>query len=100
MVFDEIDSGLSGVTARKVAVKMHEMAKKVQVLAITHLANVAAISDTQLFISKDEINGRTSTSIKELSYDERIEVIAMMLSGLELSQVFLETAKEMIDAYR
>lgn len=100
MVFDEIDSGLSGVTARKVAVKMHEMAKKVQVLAITHLANVAAISDTQLFISKEELNGRTYTSIKELSYNERIEVIAMMLSGLELSQVFLDTAKQMIDAYR
>ena len=100
MVFDEIDSGISGVTARKIAKKMHEIAEYTQVLAITHLPQVASISDTHLYISKDEISGRTKTNVKVLSYDERITEIGIMLSGLELSPSILQTAKSMIDSFR
>ena len=100
MVFDEIDSGVSGVTARKIAKKMHDISKNVQVLAITHLAQVAAISDTQLYISKLEENKRTKTIVKELSYEDRITEIAIMLSGLELSPGILHTAKTMLDSFR
>ena len=100
MVFDEIDSGVSGVTARKIAKKMHDISKNVQVLAITHLAQVAAISDTQLYISKLEENKRTKTIVKELSYEDRITEIAIMLSGLELSPGIIETAKTMLDSFR
>ena len=100
MVFDEIDSGVSGVTARKIAMKMHEVAKHTQVLAITHLPQVAAIADRQLYILKEEENKRTKTLVKELSYDERITEIAIMLSGLELSEGILQTAKMMLDSFK
>ena len=100
MIFDEIDSGVSGVTARKIAMKMHEISKVTQVLAITHLAQVAAISDTQLYISKEEESNRTKTVVKELSYDERITEIAIMLSGMELSSGILETAKTLLDSFK
>ena len=100
MVFDEIDSGVSGITARKIAMKMHEVAKETQVLAITHLPQVAAIADRQLYILKEEENNRTKTLVKELSYDERITEIAIMLSGLELSEGILQTAKMMLDYFK
>jgi DNA repair protein RecN (Recombination protein N) len=99
MVFDEIDSGVSGVTARKIAAKMREISQSVQVLAITHLPQVAAIAHRHLFISKNEKNNRTKTVVEELSYERRITEIAVMLSGLELSPSILETAKSMIDSY-
>ena len=99
MIFDEIDSGVSGVTARKIAMKMHEISKNTQVLAITHLAQVAAISDTQLYISKEEESNRTRTVVKELSYEERITEIAIMLSGMELSSGILQTAKALLDSF-
>ncbi len=100
MVFDEIDSGVSGVTARKIATKMREISKDTQVLAITHLAQVAAIANTQLYIAKEEESNRTKTVVKELSYDERITEIAIMLSGLELSSGILQTAKTLLDSFK
>ena len=99
MIFDEIDSGVSGVTARKIAKKMKEIASTTQVLAITHLPQVAAIANRQLYISKEEENNRTKTLVKELSYEERITEIAVMLSGLELSEGILQTAKMMLDSF-
>ena len=100
MIFDEIDSGVSGVTARKIANKMKEISQETQVLAITHLPQVAAIADTQLYILKEEENKRTKTVVKELSYEERITEIAIMLSGLELSEGILQTAKMMLDSFK
>ena len=100
MIFDEIDSGVSGVTARKIAKKMHEISQTTQVLAITHLAQVAAIADTQLYILKEEENKRTKTIVKELAYEDRITEIAIMLSGLELSEGILQTAKMMLDSFK
>ena len=79
---------------------MHDISLSTQVLAITHLPQVASISDTHLYISKDEIDGRTKTSVKALSYDERITEIGIMLSGLELSPSILQTAKSMIDSFK
>ena len=100
MIFDEIDSGVSGLTARKIAIKMREISQNTQVLAITHIPQVAAIANTQLYIQKEEENNRTRTLVKELSYDERITEIAIMLSGMELSPGILETAKMMLDSFK
>ena len=97
MVFDEIDSGVSGLTARKIAAKMHEISKTTQILAITHLAQVASISDNHLFISKEEIDGRTKTNIELLEGQRRIEEIAIMLSGLELSVEVIDAAKALLE---
>ena len=97
MVFDEIDSGVSGVTALKIAKKMKDISKTIQVLAITHLASVAGIGDNHMFISKEEINGRTVTNVKLLDYDERVKEIATMINGDKISVYALEYAKELLN---
>lgn len=97
MVFDEIDSGVSGVTALKIAKKMKDISKNIQVLAITHLASVAGIGDNHMFISKEEINGRTVTNVKLIDYDERVKEIATMINGDKISVYALEYAKELLN---
>ncbi len=97
MVFDEIDSGISGSTAVKISQKMKQISKYTQVLCITHLPQVAAIGDNHLFIFKEEENGRTKTNIEKLSIDRRIEEIAIMIGGNKISKYALEHAKELIE---
>lgn len=97
MVFDEIDTGVSGATAKKIAFKMHEISKYVQVLCITHLPQVAAIGDYHKHIYKIEENNRTITQIKDLNNSQRIEEIALMLSGDKLSLYALEHAKSLLN---
>lgn len=97
MIFDEIDTGVSGSTAKKIANKMHNISKSKQVLCITHLPQVAAIGDNHLHIYKVLDSGRTKTEIKELTLDERIEEIAMMLSGDRLSQYAILASKELLN---
>jgi DNA repair protein RecN (Recombination protein N) len=97
MVFDEIDTGVSGHVAKEIAKKMKDITKYNQVLAITHLPQVAAYADNQLFIYKEELDGRTITHVKELDNKERIIEIAKMLSGETVSKYALETAKEMLE---
>ena len=98
MVFDEIDSGISGVTASHIAKKIKEISNNTQVLCITHLPHVASISDHQLYISKYEKNDRTYTKVEELSYDERVKQIAIMISGDKITESALNNAKELLKA--
>ena len=98
MVFDEIDTGVSGSTAKKIAAKMHKISERVQVLCITHLPQVAAMGDNHKRIYKIEKNGRTYTQIDDLNMDNRIEEIAIMLSGDSISVYALEHAKELINS--
>lgn len=97
MVFDEIDSGISGQTALKIAKKMHKIGQKIQLLAISHLAQVAATADTQLLISKVVNNGRTNTEIKELNYEQRVTEIAMMLAGIGVNDAMIVAAKSLLN---
>ena len=97
MIFDEIDTGVSGITAKKIADKMYEISKILQVICITHLPQVAARGDNHLFIYKEEKNNRTYTKVEELSYDKRIEEIATMLSGDRLSVYAINHAKELLN---
>lgn len=96
MIFDEIDTGVSGQTAKKIALKIHDIAKNVQVLCITHLPQVASIGDYHKHIYKELVDGRTKTLVKDLTKEERIEEIAKMLSGDSLSLYALEHAKELL----
>ena len=98
MVFDEIDSGISGVTASHIAKKIKDISKSTQVLCITHLPHVASIADNQLFISKYENNGRTFTKVEKLDYNERVKQIAIMISGDRITDVAIENAKELLKA--
>jgi serine/threonine protein kinase len=97
MIFDEIDTGVSGITAKKISDKMYEISKKLQVICITHLPQVAAKGDYHKFIYKEEINDRTYTKVIDLDYDKRVEEIATMLSGDKLSLYAIEHAKELLN---
>ena len=96
MVFDEIDTGVSGQTAKKIANKIYDISKNVQVLCITHLPQVASIGNYHKHIYKELKEGRTKTLVKDLNDDERIEEVAKMLSGDSLSLYALEHAKELL----
>ena len=96
VIFDEVDTGISGEIARKVALKIYDISLSTQVISITHLPQVASLSNTHIKISKSVKDGRTYTSIKELTLDEKIYEIAMMISGGKVTQSQLEYAKEMV----
>ena len=97
MVFDEIDTGVSGRAALKIAYKLHELSKNKQVLCVTHLAQIAAYADNHLFIEKTVEEGRTYTRVTELSLDDRIREIARIIGGDIITQTTLSSAKEMIE---
>ena len=95
LIFDEIDTGISGRTAQKVSEKMATISKNHQVILVTHLPQIAAMADSHFEISKKAENGRTITSIKELSEQEIISELARMLGGVTITDAVLENAKEM-----
>ncbi|MGW7899094.1 DNA repair protein RecN [Staphylococcus shinii] len=97
ILFDEVDSGVSGQAAQKMAEKMKGLAKHIQVICISHLPQVASMSDHHLFISKDSVDDRTTTHVQELSGSERIDEIARMISGASVTDITRQNAKEMID---
>lgn len=97
MVFDEIDTGLGGVTAKTVAECIAKISRGWQVLCITHLPQIASMADVHLQITKSEANGRTITKVKPLDEEERIKEIARMASGEE-SLVAIKNASEMISS--
>lgn len=94
MIFDEIDTGISGKAAKRVGEKLKSIAKKHQVICITHQANIAAMGDYNYYISKEAKDGRTITSIKQLNEEEIINEIARIATG-EYSEVAIEHAKEL-----
>lgn len=96
VIFDEIDTGISGEIARKVALKIRDISLMSQVIIITHLPQVASLSNNHIKISKEVIKGRTYTSIKELNLEEKIYEIALMISGGKVTQSQLDYAKEMV----
>lgn len=97
IVFDEVDTGVSGRVAQAIAEKIAKIADNSQVLCITHLPQVAAQADYQYFISKDVVDGRTQTKITQLDQAQRIDEIARMLAGSEITHLTLEHAKELLD---
>lgn len=97
MVFDEIDTGVSGATAKKIAIKLSSIAKYCQVLCITHLPQVASMGNSHIHIYKEVSEHRTTTHFKYLNLDERIEEVAMMLSGDKMSLYALEHAKALLE---
>jgi DNA repair protein RecN (Recombination protein N) len=96
LVLDEIDIGISGKTAAKVALKMAELSKEMQLIVITHLPQVAAKADHHYGITKQKENNRMVTHITKLNLDQRIEMIGMMLSDEKLSHFAIEQAKMLL----
>ncbi|MEK5169559.1 MULTISPECIES: DNA repair protein RecN [Staphylococcus] len=96
ILFDEVDSGVSGQAAQKMAEKMRDIAQFIQVICISHLPQVASMSDYHLLISKASHDDRTTTQVKELLDDDRINEVARMISGASVTDLTRENAKEMI----
>lgn len=96
ILFDEVDSGVSGQAAQKMAEKMRDIAKYIQVICISHLPQVASMSDHHLLISKTSYKDRTTTQVKELLNNDRIDEVARMISGASVTDLTRENAKEMI----
>lgn len=97
ILFDEVDSGVSGQAAQKMAEKMKDIAQHIQVICISHLPQVASMSDHHLLISKASNDDRTTTKVKELLDDERIDEIARMISGASVTDITRQNAKEMLE---
>ena len=96
MIFDEIDTGISGHAAQKVGIKLSEISEKRQVLCVTHLAQIAAMADNHLLIRKSSDENRTYTKIYPLDFEERKKEIARIISGDSESEITLKSAEELL----
>jgi DNA repair protein RecN (Recombination protein N) len=96
LIFDEIDSGISGEAAKQVGVLMDELSDAHQLIAITHQPQIAARADQHLYVFKHENNHTITTGIKVLEAEERVMAIAKMLSGEKPGESALTTAREMM----
>jgi DNA repair protein RecN (Recombination protein N) len=96
LIFDEIDTGISGEAAKQVGIIMQEMAAQRQIICITHQPQIAGKANAHYFVYKEQKGEQIKTNIKLLTNDERINAIAQMLSGEKPTAAALENAKEMI----
>jgi len=103
LVFDEVDTGVSGRAAQKVAQKMADVARHKQVLCVTHLPQIAAMADTHFSVAKGEREGRTFTQVDRLSREGRAEELARLMGGANVSDALRDSARELLEqaeAYR
>jgi DNA repair protein RecN (Recombination protein N) len=96
IIFDEIDTGISGRIAQCVAEKMYNISKKHQVFCVTHLPQIASMSDTHYWVSKRVIKNKTYTKVKRMNEQEKQYEIARMIGGSEVTPLTLEHAKEIV----
>ena len=96
VIFDEIDTGISGKTSRKVGIKLKEIGRDTQVICVTHSAQIASLAHHHLYISKAESEGRVQTTLTELDGEGRVEEIARILGGIQITEAQRRAAREMI----
>ncbi|WP_433743061.1 DNA repair protein RecN [Falsibacillus pallidus] len=97
IIFDEVDTGVSGRVAQAIAEKIHQIASHSQVLCISHLPQVAAMADTHLLIQKNIASGRTTTSVTPLDNETKIKEIGRMISGVEITDLTKKHAQELLE---
>ena len=97
MIFDEIDTGISGITAGKVATQLKNVATKRQVICVTHLAQIAAVANEHLLIEKTVKENHTFTKVTALDYEQKIGEIARIMSGTNITENLYNSAKELLD---
>lgn len=97
VIYDEIDAGVSGKTARKIGIKLKTSARGTQTICVTHSAQIASLADRQLLIEKRVIDGRTEAQVSEITGDDRVREIARILGGVTVSETMRSSARELID---
>ncbi len=97
LIFDEVDTGISGSASQKVGLKLKEVSKSRQVICVTHQPQIAALADSHYLISKNIQNGRTFTNIKLLDYNERIHELARIIDGVNITETALAHAEKLIN---
>ena len=98
LIFDEVDTGVSGRAAQKVAEKLKSVARSKQVLCVTHLPQIAAMGDTHMLIAKGERDGRTYTTVTPLDLEGRKRELARIIGGANITEITLKSAEEMLQA--
>ena len=97
MIFDEVDTGVSGKTSQKIGMKLKELGRHgCQVICVTHSAQIAALADTHLFIKKQETDGRVETTVTTLDPPGRVEEISRIIGGMEITDTVRDTARELL----
>lgn len=97
VIYDEVDAGVSGKTARKIGIKLKDAGARTQVLCVTHSAQIASLAEQHLVIEKKENHGRAETDVRILSYEERIEELARILGGLSVTDAQRHAAQDMLE---
>ena len=97
VIFDEIDAGVSGKTARKIGVKMRELAKGAQIICVTHSAQIASLADVHLLISKETVDNMTETHVRELDFDGRVGELSRILGGINVTDAQRLAAIDMLN---
>ena len=98
LIFDEVDTGVSGRAAQRVAEKLRAVSKNKQVLCVTHLPQIAALADTHFLIEKNERDGRTFTAVTPLDFEGRKRELARIIGGSSITETTLQSAAEMLAA--
>ena len=96
VIFDEIDSGVSGGTAERIGLMMRDLSKRTQVICVTHSPQIASIADHHLLIKKVEVDGRSESVIREISGDDRRDEIARIIGGIKVTDKQKAAAGEML----
>ena len=96
LIFDEVDTGVSGRAAQKVAEKLRQVAEHKQVLCVTHLPQLAALATTHFLIAKNERDGRTFTTVTPLELEGRKRELARIIGGTNITDTTLKSAEEML----
>jgi DNA repair protein RecN (Recombination protein N) len=97
VIFDEIDTGVSGKTARKIGLKMRSMSEGLQIFCVTHSAQIASLADIHFLISKSEVEGATETSVRALDYDGRVKELSRILGGINVTEAQRAAAVDMLN---
>lgn len=96
MIFDEIDTGISGSAAQKVGMKLKEVSKQRQVMCVTHQAQIAALADSHFLINKEFVDNKTFTNVKKLDMDGRVHELARIIDGVNITETALKHAEKLI----
>ena len=97
VIYDEIDAGVSGKTARKIGIKMLSLSKNTQLFCVTHSAQIASLGDLHFLISKSDVNGATETSVRVLDRDGRVAELSRILGGIDVTDAQRAAATDMLD---